>query len=610
MGVTYDRRVSRMLTRDRKLSPDQIKALEEQARTTSTTFNSVIIRSEIISADTLLNWIAINSEVPPIDLSKVSPAPELFQILTKAVAKKYVAFPVSKIQNLLVVAVLDPWDQACRQNLEIRTKHKIQQILATEDSIRRAIDEKYPAVDPTPATTTNATTTTTTNQPKHEEESPESIQAALTQVTRTNFSEIIDESLTGTADEETEQKGNENPEDHGVIRLANKIIIDAYQQGASDIHIEPYHGRDMTTIRFRTDGDCFVYQLIPNQIKRALISRLKLMAGLDIAERRLPQDGKIAFKKFYNKLNIELRVATIPTVGNNEDAVMRILASSKPIPIDNMGFSERNLREFKRIVGMPYGLILVVGPTGSGKTTTLHSGLGFINTPDIKIWTAEDPVEITQKGLRQVQVQSKIGYTFERAMRAFLRADPDVIMVGEMRDHETASMGIEASLTGHLVLSTLHTNSAPETIVRLIDMGLDPFNFGDALLGVLAQRLTKKLCGDCKQTYELPEQEYNELIEDYGRQYFKGPAYQAGLTIKKAVGCPKCSNTGYRSRLGIHELLLNSDRIKLLIQARAKVDELRIAAIEEGMETLKQDGIMKVFAGATDLKMVRAVCIK
>jgi type II secretory ATPase GspE/PulE/Tfp pilus assembly ATPase PilB-like protein len=283
-------------------------------------------------------------------------------------------------------------------------------------------------------------------------------------------------------DEATGSDIDEN--DSAVIRLANQIIIDAFKSRASDIHVEPYGSQKDTMIRLRIDGQCREYQRIPGGYRRALAARLKIMAQLDIAERRKPQDGKIKFR-LPDGRDLELRVATVPTQGGNEDVVMRLLAANEPIPIDKLGMLDRNLREMKAAAEKPYGLILVVGPTGSGKTTTLHSVLGHINRPERKIWTAEDPVEITQYGLRQVQVQPKIGFTFAAAMRSFLRADPDVIMVGEMRDEETASTGIEASLTGHLVFSTLHTNSAVETVIRLLDMGLDPFNFADALLAVL-----------------------------------------------------------------------------------------------------------------------------
>ena len=299
--------------------------------------------------------------------------------------------------------------------------------------------------------------------------------------------------LTGdevVSEDEDEEGGGVHEDDNVIVRLANQIIVDAYKRGASDIHIEPYTARQDTVVRIRIDGQCREYQRIPPTYRRALVSRIKIMARLDIAERRKPQDGKIKFRLPTNR-EIELRVATIPTANANEDVVMRILAASEPIPMDQLQMSERNIRVFHTIIRRPYGLVLVVGPTGSGKTTTLHSALGAINTPELKIWTAEDPVEITQYGLRQVQVNSRIGFTFAAAMRAFLRADPDVVMVGEMRDEETAHIGIEASLTGHLVFSTLHTNSAVETVTRLLDMGLDPFNFADALLGVLAQRLVQ-----------------------------------------------------------------------------------------------------------------------
>jgi type II secretory ATPase GspE/PulE/Tfp pilus assembly ATPase PilB-like protein len=309
---------------------------------------------------------------------------------------------------------------------------------------------------------------------------------------------------------------------------------------------------------------------------------------------------------------IELRVATIPTSGGNEDVVMRILAASKPLPIEKMGFSERNLTEFRKVLQKPYGICLVVGPTGSGKTTTLHSGLGFINTVDMKIWTAEDPVEITQPGLRQVQVHPKIDFTFAVAMRAFLRADPDVIMVGEMRDHETAATGIEASLTGHLVFSTLHTNSAPETIVRLLDMEIDPFNFADALLGILAQRLVRTLCKDCKEQYAPSQEEFAELMQEYGLEYWEklGIRYTPEFKLYRPKGCPKCGNSGYKGRMGIHELLLGTDEMKRLIQKRKPVEDMRKQAMRDGMTTLLQDGIQKVIQGVADFKQVRAVCIK
>lgn len=415
-----------------------------------------------------------------------------------------------------------------------------------------------------------------------------------------------------------------------LVKLVNKIIIEAYQQGASDIHIEPRPGKEKTLIRFRKDGSLVPYIEIPASYRNALIARLKIMCDLDISEKRKPQDGKIKFKK-YGPLDIELRVATIPTAGGMEDVVMRILAAGEPIPLDSLGLTPHNHETLKSIISKPYGLFFVCGPTGSGKTTTLHSILGHINTPDTKIWTAEDPVEITQKGLRQVQINKKAGLDFATVMRSFLRADPDVIMVGEMRDAETTGIGIEASLTGHLVFATLHTNSAPESVIRLLDMGMDPFNFADALLGILAQRLAKRLCKECKEAYQPSPEDMKRLLTEYCEEltntdsWKKDPkgSYEAvyrdwnsryakdgQFTLYRPKGCPVCNDTGYKGRVGLHELMAGTDGVKKLIQEHARVAELVACALNDGMRTLKMDGIDKVLQGITDMKQVHAVCIK
>ncbi len=400
------------------------------------------------------------------------------------------------------------------------------------------------------------------------------------------------------------------------------MILEAQAQGVSDIHVECPPGREKVRIRFRKDGRLRPYLELPPSYRSAVVARLKIMCDLDISERRKPQDGKIAFGKFAAGSRLELRVATIPTHGNHEDAVLRLLASTRPMPLDQLNISPRNLERFKQAVQRPCGMILCVGPTGSGKTTTLHSALGCINTPERKIWTAEDPIEITQPGLRQVQVNPRIDWTFAKALRAFLRADPDVIMVGEIRDHETAQTAIEASLTGHLVLSTLHTNSAAETVTRLLDMGMDPFNFADALLAVLAQRLVRRLCTGCRVASPATPADESELLHDYlhaGAGSTGAPAADTllaewrarwgsdgRLTRWHAGGCAQCDGSGYRGRTGIHELMPVTRTLRQMIQTGQRADALLAQALAEGMRTLRQDGIEKVLAGATSIDEVRA----
>ena len=396
-----------------------------------------------------------------------------------------------------------------------------------------------------------------------------------------------------------------------IMQLVNKVINDAYSRGASDIHVEPSVVRKNVEVRFRVDGDLRHYQSVPFSYRSALVSRIKIMSNLDITERRIPQDGKIKFRRA-NGESIELRVATVPTQGGVEDVVMRVLAKGETLPLEAMGLTEYNYETLKQLVVKPYGMVLVVGPTGSGKTTTLHAALNYINKPETKIWTAEDPVEITQQGLRQVQVHPKIGFDFATAMRAFLRADPDVIMVGEMRDYETAKTGVEASLTGHLVFSTLHTNSAPETIVRLLDMGIDPLNFADSLLGILAQRLVRTLCKKCKEEYHPPREEFDEMVRYYGEEHFDelSVMYDENFKLFRPTGCKECNDTGYKGRMGLHELLASTDTIKRAVQKRKSAEDIRDIAISEGMSTLLQDGIKKVLAGHTDFYQVLRVCMK
>ena len=436
---------------------------------------------------------------------------------------------------------------------------------------------------------------------KEPEESDEGLFDALEMISLVNFEEEEEEEEGDSVLDESSSK---------VAKMIDQVMVTAFRNNASDIHIEPSVIAKKTNIRFRTDGVCQNYFEVPIGMAKGMISRVKIMAGLDIAEKRLPQDGKIKFKR-KGIPPFELRLATLPTAGGFESAALRILADPGAMKLTDMGLSDRNLTILKRAIRQPHGLILAAGPTGSGKTTALHAALGEINHPDVKIWTAEDPVEITQAGLSQVEVKPKIGLDFARVMRAFLRADPDVIMIGEMRDKETASIALEASLTGHLVFSTLHTNSAPETVTRLLDMGLNTLNFSDAFLCVLAQRLIRKLCLACRKEYHPSREEFDEIANDYGLEQLEksGIQYSEKLVLYAPVGCEECLKTGYKGRIAVHELMEGTPLVKQLIKERANTERLFSQALAEGMKTLKQDGIQKVFTGLTDIGEVRRVCM-
>jgi type II secretory ATPase GspE/PulE/Tfp pilus assembly ATPase PilB-like protein len=577
------------------------EALATQKKNRSVQLGQILLNMEIIDERTLKGVLAKKMGIPYVGLTKFNFDAEAIKAVAESVARKHMLMPLYMNETCLVVALENPLDITALDYLRFLTQKKIVPAMASREDIEAALDTYY------------------TNQ-GYAFELPAPVESKNEYLLHQAAAPIAKSGRPGSKalEKEMDTEAAEQPadSDNAVVQLVNDIIMQAHAQHASDIHIENSPGKHNARVRFRKDGALSHHTEIHASIRNTVISRIKIMANLDISERRKPQDGKINFQHF-GPAKIELRVATIPTSNNMEDVVMRLLASSKPIPMDKLGLAPTMLVDLQKLMQRPYGLILVCGPTGSGKTTTLHSLLGHINSPERKIWTAEDPIEITQQGLRQVQINSKIGWTFAAAMRSFLRADPDVIMVGEMRDEETAQIAMQASLTGHLVLSTLHTNSAAESIVRLLDLGMDPFNFADALQAILAQRLVKSLCPKCKQAYEAQDDEIEALVAEYTHgsrldpaavleQWKTQYAHKGKFRLNRATGCEHCGGNGYRGRLGLHELMITTPVIKHLVQTRALVSEILEAAIDAGMRTLKQDGIAKVLQGHTDMMQVRA----
>ncbi len=573
--------------RYRYVEKDDLLLAIDMARQEQLPLGTVLKNLEFIDDEIMAKTVALQYDLPFMHINTVKSSPVLVNIINPGYARKHKIAPIAKTSETLSLAMAQPLGTLEIKDLEALIRLKIQPVIAMEREILALQDRLY------------------------------SNGAADGKSSRPEVEITLDDSFINSLDDGKYEPDVEadvkqvTEKDSNLVKLVNKIIYDAYMKKASDIHIEPYPDREDVVVRFRIDGCCEDYLHIPHKYKFALPSRIKIMADLDIAEKRKPQDGKINFKKF-GPLDVELRVATMPTAGGLEDVVIRILHTGEPTPFEALGLSDRNQQAFGDAITNPYGMILVVGPTGSGKTTTLHSAIAKINRPKLKIWTAEDPVEITQRGLRQVQVNPKIGFTFANALRSFLRLDPDIIMVGEMRDEETASIAVEASLTGHLVLSTLHTNTAPDTITRLLEMGLDPFSFSDALLLILAQRLARKLCEHCMEKYTPDDRELTGLIDEYGGDdLLAASGYNREcITLARAVGCSYCTDSGYLGRLGIHELLVCTDELRELIKKKVDTVKIRKQAVADGMVTLKQDGILKVLQGLTDIHEIRRVCIK
>jgi type II secretory ATPase GspE/PulE/Tfp pilus assembly ATPase PilB-like protein len=614
-------------------SEDLTRALAEQRKRPNVRLGDLLLEAQLITRETLNGALAIQAEhrgrrlgdiliemgavsvrllqmalsdklgIPYVNVREFKIDPLTIELVDAAFAVRHQALPLLRSGESLIIAVENPLAIDFSQDLRVVTGLTIVPVIADPADLKFRISKEFSRLEARVADFGSASRPATNRDPARVDLTR--VEDLAMQLSR----ETPQPALSGK-NRDSDIRVNENT----LVRLVNKMIIDAHAQGASDIHIESNVGQIATRVRFRRDGELEDYLDLPPAYRNSVVSRIKVMADLDISEHRQPQDGKIDFGRF-GPLAIELRVAIVPTANNLEDVVLRILGGMEPLALEALNFSLRDLGELKKIIGRSYGIVLVVGPTGSGKTTTLHSILHAINRPDIKIWTAEDPIEITQPGLRQVQVQPKIDWTFAAAMRAFLRADPDVIMVGEMRHAETAKIGIEASLTGHLVFSTLHTNSAAESITRLLDLGMDPFNFADALLGILSQRLARTLCSKCKRSRTAEPAELEKLAAEYCaetklkaddvlKRWQRDFARDGEIKLYEAVGCSECRD-GYKGRVGLYELLVGTPEIKNLVRSRAPVPELVAVSQAEGMRLLRQDALEKALRGSLDLISAR-----
>jgi type II secretory ATPase GspE/PulE/Tfp pilus assembly ATPase PilB-like protein len=543
-----------------------------------------------------------------VDPMRLQPQPAAVAKVPRALAERESVLPLLLRDETLVVALPDPWDKGLIDELRFLTDLKVRAVGAVPGTLPAAVSRAY---RPRPSAST-AQAAAPDPAPPQASAPRRDLHSLAAELSAHAAADIVHDPDVNSESENT------------LVRLVNRLIAEAMEHGASDIHIETAEPPRPVRIRMRIDGELVPWLELPAQVRYALVARLKIMADLDIAEHRKPQDGKIDFARHGGR-PMELRVVIVPTARGLEDVVLRLLNSLEPLPLDRIGLLPDNLETLREVMTKAYGLVLICGPTGCGKTTTLHSVMRELNVEKRKIWTAEDPIEITQPGLRQVQVNPRIGWTFAAAMRTFLRADPDVIMIGEMRDEETARIAVEASLTGHLVMSTLHTNSAPESITRLLEIGLDPFMFSDSLLAVLAQRLVRRLCPNCRVAEPMTADTLEALVHqhvssatgssaeaaldrlelvDRWRRRYGGP--DAALQQWRRVGCPACENSGYHGRMGLHELLVVDEHLRSLIRRRAAAAELQTAGFAGGMATLRQDGIEKVLAGDTDLAEVLA----
>ena len=548
------------LVEDGIITAEQLKKAQEEEKRKGERLVKALVRLNFVAEEDLVMFLSNKLNVPRVELNNYLIDQKIIDLVPENLARKYELVPVLKIGNRLTCAMVDPWNVFALDEVRSKTGLVIEPAVSTEGEIKKALNEYYGA------------------------------KGSMEDLIRT-----IDEGKLGI-------KGGKEPdvkklqgivEEPVVIKLVNMIIIKAIQARASDIHIEPEE--DSLKMRLRVDGMLHEIGSPPKHLQSAIISRIKIMADLDIAERRIPQDGRFTIKT--ESKHIDMRVSCVPTI-YGENVVLRLLdASSAVLGLEELGFSKDVMAKWDKLIHRPHGIILVTGPTGSGKTTTLYASLNKINTVEKNIITVEDPVEYKLPGIRQIQINTKVDLTFASGLRSILRQDPNIIMVGEMRDHETAEIAIQAALTGHLVFSTLHTNDAPGAMTRMIDMGIEPFLVSSSVIGVVAQRLVRKICPDCREAYTPSKEELKDVGMDMAQK----------TVFYRSKGCPKCMETGYRGRIAIYELMMPDDKIHNAIIAKSSADEIRKMAFASGMISLKLDGIEKIRQGLTTIEEVLRV---
>ena len=558
-AITPDK-LGDILVRDGLITADQLKRALAEQRSSGGRLGYTLVKLGFVEETEITKMLARQYRMPAVDLSRFEVDPKILKLISADIAAKYAVLPLKREGRTLTIAIADPNNVAAIEDIKFITRCDIFPVIAGEYTLRNAIDKYYQQSD-----------------------------AQLASLLKSVEDEGGDDLEVVSEQQDEEVKASELAEDAPVVKLINGLLTDAVKRGASDIHIEPFEHE--MRVRYRVDGALQEVMRPPVKMRAALTSRVKIMAQLNIAERRVPQDGRIKLKM--GTRVIDFRVSTLPVLFG-EKIVLRILDKGNlTFDLAKFGFEPKAEADLMKAILNPYGMVLVTGPTGSGKTTTLYSALSKINTIEVNIMTAEDPVEYNLMGINQVLVRNEVGMTFAAALKAFLRQDPNIIMVGEIRDLETGSIAIKAALTGHLVLSTLHTNDAPSTVTRMVDMGIEPFNVASAVNLIVAQRLVRRICIDCKQQHDYTDEE----MHAFGIERDQGPFF-------KGTGCDVCNGTGYKGRQGIYEVMALSSQLRRYILKGASTEELREVAVSEGMLTLRMDGLVKIKKGVTTLEEV------